>query len=64
LSQGGRPGGGSRSTSTRRESTAFGTETTKLAQKTAGDPTKQLAILVDKVIVSSPEVRRHHRRHR
>jgi preprotein translocase subunit SecD len=35
---------------------AFATETTKLAKIPTGDPTKQLAILVDKSIVSSPEV--------
>ncbi len=36
-----------RSTSTRRGRPPFATETTKLAQKTSGDPTKQLAIMLD-----------------
>jgi preprotein translocase subunit SecD len=35
---------------------AFSSETTKLAAFPTGNPQKQLAILVDKVIVSSPEV--------
>jgi preprotein translocase subunit SecD len=35
---------------------AFSTTTTKLAGLPTGNPQKQLAILVDKVIVSSPEV--------
>jgi preprotein translocase subunit SecD len=56
LSQGGTPGWRITFNLDKAGSAAFGTETTKLAQKTAGDPTKQLAILVDKVIVSSPEV--------
>jgi preprotein translocase subunit SecD len=56
LTQGGTPGWRITFNLDKAGSAAFGAETTKLAQKTSGDPTKQLAIMVDKAIVSSPEV--------
>jgi preprotein translocase subunit SecD len=56
LTNGGTPGWQVSFTLDKAGSAAFSTETTKLAKIATGTPTKQLAIMVDKAIVESPEV--------
>jgi preprotein translocase subunit SecD len=56
LTQGGTPGWRINFSLDKEGAAAFSTETQKLAKVATGDPTKQLAIIVDKGIISSPEV--------
>src|SRR5262249_61425420 len=56
LTNGGTPGWRINFTLDKPGAAAFSTATTRMAKVASGDPTKQLSIIVDKGIISSPEV--------